>query len=63
MADLKSAWAIGLDYGCEGKTSPLTLCETEEEAKAICKAMSSANGTGTYCVEVPFFPGSRGPHD
>ena len=66
MVEMKTAWALGLDYGCEGQQPPLTLFTNKAEAEAAKELMTSGNGTGTYLVEVPFWPemkrGNNEPH-
>ena len=52
-------YAIGLDYGYEGKTPPLTLARDKETADAIVEIMAQNHGTKTYCVPVSMWPSVR----
>ena len=53
---MKTAWALGLDYGYEGKTAPLALFKSKMEAEAVRDLMAASHGTGTYLVEVAYWP-------
>lgn len=53
---MKALYAIGLDYGSEGKSLPLTLVEDPDLAESIRSIISRAHGTSTFCVEVPLWP-------
>lgn len=56
-------WVVGIDYGYEGKSAPLTWCESEEAANGIAKAMSEGGYSTAYVAKVPQFPEVRGPHE
>ena len=57
---METAWALGMDYGgYEGQRPPLTLFKTKEDAEAAQKIATRTYGTGTYLVEVPYWPDVR----
>lgn len=59
MSGMNTVWAIGLDYGVEGQQPPLTVFADKTTAEASQKLMAANYGTGTYLVEVPFWPNLR----
>ncbi len=59
MSQPNKAWAIGLDYGCEGQRAPLTLFSSLDVAEAAKSMIEEFNGNRVYLVEVPYWPGIR----
>ena len=59
----KSAWALGLDYGCEGQRPPIVLFRSREEAFSAAALMEKCHGPQIYLLEVPYWPRLREDDD
>ena len=51
-----SMWAVGKDYGTEGKRAPVALVPTEEEAMGLKELFTRMYFESWYIVEVPVWP-------